>query len=52
MTTYFEQHTLRSFNPGQIVFREGDMGFSMFVVKSGKVEVSTQVNNQKGCWQN
>ncbi len=47
MTTYFEQHTLRSFNPGQIVFREGDMGFSMFVVKSGKVEVSTQVNNQK-----
>jgi len=47
MTTYFEQHTLRSYGPGQSIFREGEMGYSMFIVKSGKVEVSMQVNNQK-----
>ena len=31
----------RRYKPGEVVFREGDKGAELFVIKSGKVEVRT-----------
>ncbi len=40
MKDKFSQESLRSYEDGEIIFREGEQSFEMFVVHSGSVAVS------------
>lgn len=35
----------RSYNPGDLIFREGDMGNEMYIIQSGKVKITKQLKN-------
>ncbi len=35
----------RSYNPGDIIFREGDVGNEMFIIQSGKVKITKQLKD-------
>ncbi len=35
----------RSYNPGDIIFREGDVGNEMFIIQSGKVKIAKQLKD-------
>jgi CRP/FNR family transcriptional regulator, cyclic AMP receptor protein len=35
----------RSYNPGDIIFREGDMGNEMYIIQSGKVKIAKQLKS-------
>ncbi len=37
---------MRSFRSGEEVFREGDLGFEIYIVKSGLVEISRQIEGE------
>lgn len=45
--TFLEKKSAREFVEGDIIFKEGDPGSSMFIIKSGRVEVSAIKNEQK-----
>jgi len=47
MGKILEKRTARHFNAGDIIFKEGDPGSSMYVITVGTVEVSKLINNQK-----
>jgi CRP/FNR family cyclic AMP-dependent transcriptional regulator len=36
----FQALVIRSYEPGEILFREGDIGRALFILESGRVEVS------------
>lgn len=38
-----ESRFTRSFKAGEVIFREGELGFTMFVVRAGSVRISKQV---------
>jgi len=44
---YSEKKALRQFKTGDVIFKEGDPGKTMYVIQTGKVEVYTKVNKQK-----
>lgn len=35
----------KSYNPGDTIFREGDMGNEMFIIQSGKVKITKQLKD-------
>jgi CRP/FNR family transcriptional regulator, cyclic AMP receptor protein len=35
----------RSYNPGDSIFREGDIGNEMYIIQSGKVKIAKQLKN-------
>jgi CRP-like cAMP-binding protein len=35
----------RTYNPGDVIFREGDLGNEMFIIQSGKVKISKQLKD-------
>ncbi len=35
----------RSYNPGDVIFREGDVGNEMFIIQSGKVKITKQLKD-------
>ena len=35
----------RSYNPGDVIFREGDMGNEMYIIQSGKVKITKQLKD-------
>ncbi len=35
----------RTYNPNDIIFREGDMGNEMYIIQSGKVKITKQLKN-------
>lgn len=45
--SYLEQQVKHSFQAGDIIFKEQDPGSSMFIIQSGRVEVSTMINQNK-----
>ncbi|HDN59949.1 MAG TPA: cyclic nucleotide-binding domain-containing protein [Candidatus Marinimicrobia bacterium] len=45
--SFFEKQAVKTFSPGEIICREGDPGESMFVIKSGRVEVYNTVDKRK-----
>lgn len=44
MSEYFQKHSVRTFPAGTTIFKEGDIGFSMFIIQRGKVEVTAKVD--------
>lgn len=45
--SYIEKQAIRRYRAGEIIFREDDAGYSMFIIQSGVVEVSKTINKQK-----
>jgi CRP-like cAMP-binding protein len=41
-----EREFTKSFEPGEIIVREGDDGREMFVVQSGRVEITKQIDDR------
>ncbi len=35
----------RSYNPGDVIFREGDMGNEMYIIQSGRVKITKQLKD-------
>ncbi|HDR05599.1 MAG TPA: cyclic nucleotide-binding domain-containing protein [Candidatus Marinimicrobia bacterium] len=46
MSEYFQKHSIRTFPAGTVIFKEGDLGFSMFIIQRGQVEITTKVDGQ------
>ena len=44
---YLEKQAVRKYKAGEIIFREDNPGSSMFIIKSGIVEISKIINSQK-----
>ena len=45
--SYLEKQIVKQFNPGDVIFKEGEPGTSMFIIQKGDVEVHKSVNGQK-----
>jgi CRP/FNR family cyclic AMP-dependent transcriptional regulator len=39
----FKQHELQSFADGEVIFKEGDTSSEMYVIRTGRVDISKQV---------
>lgn len=44
---FIERNALRSFDPDDIIFQEEDTGNSMYIIQTGKVEISKESNGSK-----
>lgn len=45
--SYLEKQIERDYQSGDVIFRENDSGNSMFILRSGEVEISEIINHQK-----
>ena len=44
---FIENHSLKTFNAGDVIFHEDDPGKSMFIIRSGIVEILVKSGNKK-----
>lgn len=44
--SFIEKNAIRNYNPGDTICKEGDEGSSMFIIQTGKVEVSKIVDKK------